>query len=1232
MGFFGFLLNSLGTLAIDTVAALINGPPPTVAKVLKDKSFKSNAYGNPIIRCRGLVRNQGMYWWMTQIQTSWWKTTSGGIFGIGQKSVYVPYYSVSMLIGFGEKLGGGAATRCNRLWLDGKLLYNGVPSTATITGTITVSVLVGGQPAGQNYILVDLAIGATLTLNPGDLIQIPGDPGFTYQVQQTISVTGPLLQAPISIFPALRVSITGGGALTVVGVNSPVWDLSSFDPNPHDGSHFDSGYNCPPGGVRFYYGSDTDQPDPTIEAWMGKGHVPGYTGRVKILIHDLQLKNYGNHPPQPSAEWAYDAATGAFPSLGPIADVNGNPVELGSSSDSIVIPYDGPGANDFFNPYTQTLLRVWVQTTKNAPTFFGGNWLLTYQIDSQRNLSLGVVCTSQSTPTAIIADNEGFIYFCAQDVLGGPVPTPANGGTGEYGVNAPGLPLWVLFKVDGQSGEVVNFYGLARINNAGGSPCGFNWYPGHGQVLNSLGSCSDEQSNFGDPVGCYLWDGVASFFGNPFVFQCIAVIENFGGISILDRNSMLKYGSPDPTGVNVQSVVKGYDKNGNPLAASGTITSDLSTPFGGMSAQIAGDQMCSDANGNLYMCQHAVVRVYQLILSITVDPNTLQPYMAVGFNTVDINISSIGSDCALRYNQSSNTVMVIGTSNVGLIDCNTLNITSVTAVAVGGGSPSPYIDIMGTLLFGSSADYSRFDAAALQVTNTYVLNGGNFFPGATTIGATAYDPLTDSMWAVVASPTGLGYNSFYRLFLDRGNGSGVGLDSIVSSLMLDAGYLSSEFDVTQLTTSGISVGGIEFERESFLDSLKRLMQLYLFDAAEIDGKIVFVPRGQAPVLTIQESDLGVVSEPQQYEPRLIETVQDELDTPESVWVRYYDTLKEDQQAVQYSKRISAAYASSLINAKPVTHTKQRLDITSPVTDGASPIKIQTDKILWDIWAGRPQRKAKLPFGGSSTAAYWRLDPTDVVDINFESQVLETRLEEADLGASLALEITGRNQDRTVYSNTNIPSGSAGVPSGGGPIGGIQTPNGKSNYTISPTYPLSSPNSTTIDVAAFTASFADGTRTSYAARTITVPDPGSGNSAIYYVTIYDPTFQGEPGGVATLSVFDNVNSASAFVGVDGYIFAGAVTVLGAGATTTTPNPIPGGQPPQSSGGNLVGEVPFTSTRGDFKVAHGLPQTPANVQIQITTPGDVILQVIRYDAAYVYLEASADGITGYLELFL
>lgn len=51
------------------------------------------------------------------------------------------------------------------------------------------------------------------------------------------------------------------------------------------------------GGLRFYPGTLTQNPDPTIEAVLGVGATPAYRGSAYVVFEDLQLADFGNRIP-----------------------------------------------------------------------------------------------------------------------------------------------------------------------------------------------------------------------------------------------------------------------------------------------------------------------------------------------------------------------------------------------------------------------------------------------------------------------------------------------------------------------------------------------------------------------------------------------------------------------------------------------------------------------------------------------------------------------------------------------------------------------------------------------------------------------------------------------------------------------------------------------------------------------------------------------------------------------
>jgi hypothetical protein len=63
-------------------------------------------------------------------------------------------------------------------------------------------------------------------------------------------------------------------------------------------------------GITFYPGSELQEPDPTMEAYLGVGNVPAYRGRAYLVLQDLQLADYGNRRPNITAEVIAAGSTG----------------------------------------------------------------------------------------------------------------------------------------------------------------------------------------------------------------------------------------------------------------------------------------------------------------------------------------------------------------------------------------------------------------------------------------------------------------------------------------------------------------------------------------------------------------------------------------------------------------------------------------------------------------------------------------------------------------------------------------------------------------------------------------------------------------------------------------------------------------------------------------------------------------------------------------------------------
>lgn len=1081
---FGAFLSGFGVLALDVASALLNGPKPQKAKDLKNKSFRSDAYGTDWSRFRGLVRAQGKDLWGTAIQTSIWKSVSGGFLGIGSVSVYFNKYSESRFVGFGEKIGGGAAIRIQRLWADGKLLFNGVASTGSISSS-TVTVVGGGQQQGNQFALIDVGSGGTFTANAGDLIILGVDPA-PYTVQTTVSVVGPATSVSVSIWPPLRQTFAGGSAVTLTQASISPYDLSSFDPSPHDGSHTAGGYPCPPGGVNFYLGSDTQGPDPTMVKHLGAGNVPGYRGKAAVMLHDLQLANYGDHRPAITAEICWDIAAPLYPFIGPIPSTDLTAGAL--FTDYMVLPFSGNQAIQWTNPFTQRLPYIWTFSQTGQDGTHDGT---IYRVNTNTHLLEASVLvdrqgTFRLTAAGMVADNDGFLYFVQNNS--------------------------VMTKMDGQT-----------LNPVAMWPPPASW-PGFPGNVHSI----------------YCFDTVQFLFG-----QATLIKLAFVAGSIFDRNVMLRFGVADPMGV--ENVITGYTRNsdgtGRPIISTGigaTVTDGFAFLIDPPTYGIT-----DDSNGNLWAMNGTdLIKINCQFLSWIDLSNPSQPKPMLMLPTLAqtvIDVTSLlggGSSGQITYYPGDDTVVVFGVNKMGKVSASTASILTALTVTSTGTSNikiSQTYDPMGGALVNGTGGYARVDLATLQVLTTYDLT--NWTPASFGQGP-LYDPYSDSIW-LNADNNGI-FGGLNQALLDRGNGGGIGLDSLVSSLLLENGYASSEFDVTSLASK--TFGGWECERETYLETLHKLMDHFRFDTRERDGKLECVLHGQASADTVLEDDLGALDDPSNYEARVIETTADERDLPRVVTYKYYDFLKNDQQATQEARRIVQPYASSLTGAKPNTSSQQQLDIISPLFDNALVVKQQADITLWEAWAGRKTYKFKL---GPKSIRY---DAGDVITLNYKSELLEVRIIEADFGSGFAREYTAVSQDRSVYTSAvTVASGGTG----GGVIGTppVATP---TSYTISPASPLSEVSATDIHMVDVTATFNTGARTFYNNRDFTVSDPGAGNSQIYFVTVHDPTFLGEVPGTVSLTGYCTTTPSAAFVGIDGYIFMGTITIThdGVGVVVTS----------------------------------------------------------------------------------
>lgn len=233
-----------------------------------------------------------------------------------------------------------------------------------------------------------------------------------------------------------------------------------------------------------------------------------------------------------------------------------------------------------------------------------------------------------------------------------------------------------------------------------------------------------------------------------------------------------------------------------------------------------------------------------------------------------------------------------------------------------------------------------------------------------------YDDATNSI--LCGSAQGV-----YQIYLDRGTGNGASLALIVSDLCQMGQMSALDIDVTQLTDTVPGFG--VFNQTDIRSALQPLATAYLFDSRIEDGKIKFIKRGGASVLTIPENDLAAHESGQESpEPLLIQR-QSELEMPRQIEVEYLNADQQYENYQQYSRRLVAG-------------TKQiaTVDLTCMTLDH-NYAKQLAEMLLFTAWTAINKTSLSL------SRKYLRLSPADVVTVGCGGRSYRLRFEKVGYG-------------------------------------------------------------------------------------------------------------------------------------------------------------------------------------------------------------------------------------------
>lgn len=263
---------------------------------VSDLNVPTVSPGNAINRIWGTMKVNGQYIWTSHLlETMHIAAQSvpggkGGGKGGGSTSYTISYtYSVHMAVAFAR----GPVAQVNRMWAGGKLLWTNPNQVAYLQTEFDAAYQSEATRLLDLGVDVDSACVSAYFFAYNNLM--PASTLTMWSVNGAINyiMTHPLITDPLDPnFP------TGYPTPDFWGVYGMVVQL--FDPVQWD-------KNYVPTPIRFnsitvYNGDEFQEPDPTMQAYLGAPNVPGYRGVCYALINNLQLADFGNTVPQITAE------------------------------------------------------------------------------------------------------------------------------------------------------------------------------------------------------------------------------------------------------------------------------------------------------------------------------------------------------------------------------------------------------------------------------------------------------------------------------------------------------------------------------------------------------------------------------------------------------------------------------------------------------------------------------------------------------------------------------------------------------------------------------------------------------------------------------------------------------------------------------------------------------------------------------------------------------------------
>lgn len=224
------------------------------------------------------------------------------------------------------------------------------------------------------------------------------------------------------------------------------------------------------------------------------------------------------------------------------------------------------------------------------------------------------------------------------------------------------------------------------------------------------------------------------------------------------------------------------------------------------------------------------------------------------------------------------------------------------------------------------------------------------------------------------------------------------LAAVITDLCHRAGLDTGDINISQLAAQ--IEGYVIVTPQSIRACIEQLEKAYLFDSAESDYTLTFIPRGQDASIALELDELAI--QPDKPEEVLQITRQQEIELPKRVNVVYLSRLADYQPNTQYAER---AY----------TESKEIATLDIPVVISDQHARNIADITLYSRWVERHRYAFLLPI------KYATLEPGDVVQMNAENAAHQLRIKQVKLLSKNLLFVDAVAEDASSYDFYSAPA-------------------------------------------------------------------------------------------------------------------------------------------------------------------------------------------------------------------